>query len=209
MDSSPSRTSPAPPSAPVYLPEAPHERIKILVAGPLGIGKTTAISTVSEIPTLHTDEVMTTAAVGTDEIAHHGLQDKKTTTVATDFGRLTLDQAGVILYLFGTPGQRRFRPLWDDLAEGAWGALVLVDTERLQESFEVMDLIEERGLPYTVAVNAFPHSRSVEPDTLRDKLDLDEHTPLVVCDARDKNSTLDALIALTAHLITLAGDASS
>ncbi|MFJ8752159.1 GTP-binding protein [Streptomyces sp. NPDC102441] len=205
MDSSLSRTS----NAPVYLPDTAHERVKILVAGPLGIGKTTAISAVSEIPTLRTDEVMTTAAVGTDEIAHQGLQGKSTTTVATDFGRLTLEQAGIILYLFGTPGQHRFRPLWDDLAEGALGALVLVDTERLEESFEVMDRIEERGLPYTVAVNVFPHSRAVEPDMLRKKLDLDRHTPLVVCDARDKNSTLDALIELTAHLINLAGDAAS
>lgn len=205
MDSTLSRTS----RPPVYLPDTPHERFKILIAGPLGIGKTTAIKTVSEIQTLHTDEVMTTAAAGTDEMAHQELQTKKTTTVATDFGRLTLEQAGVILYLFGTPGQQRFRFLWDDLAEGALGALVLVDTERLKESFEVMDLIEERGLPYTVAVNAFPHSRNVDPDTLRRKLDLADHTPLVVCDARDKNSTLDALIALAVHLIDLDGDALS
>lgn len=192
----------------VYLPEAPHERVKILVAGPLGIGKTTAIKTVSEIQTLHTDEVMTTAAAGTDEVAHQELRAKTKTTVAIDFGRLTLEQAGIVLYLFGTPGQRRFRPLWDDIAEGALGALVLVDTERLKESFEVMDLVEESGLPYTVAVNAFPHSRTVDPDTLRKKLDLADHTPLVVCDARDKNSTLDALIALAVHLIN-AGDAPS
>ncbi|MEV8333856.1 GTP-binding protein [Streptomyces niveus] len=179
------------------------------MAGPLGIGKTTAIDTVSEIPTLHTDEVMTTAAAGTDQLAHQDLQAKTTTTVATDFGRLTLETAGIILYLFGTPGQIRFRPLWDDLAEGALGALVLVDTARLQDSFEVMSLIEQRGLPYTVAVNVFPHSLDVKPGTLRRKLDLAPHTPLVLCDARDRNSTLDALVALTTHLITLDGDPSS
>lgn len=202
MDSAISRTS----RPPVYLPDTAHERVKVLIAGPLGIGKTTAISTVSEIPTLHTDEVMTTAAATADEMARPELRDKRTTTVAIDFGRLTLEQAGIVLYLFGTPGQRRFRPLWEGIAEGALGALVLVDTERLEESFEVMDLIEERGLPYAVAVNKFPHSRPVDPDTLREKLDLAEHTPLVVCDARNRNSTLNALIALTAHLINLAGD---
>jgi signal recognition particle receptor subunit beta len=193
----------------VYLPEDDHRRLKILVAGPLGIGKTTAIRTLSEIPTLHTDEVMTDAAASADDLTLDGLRGKTTTTVAIDFGRLTVPQAKVVLYLYGTPGQRRFLPLWEDIADGAIGALVLADTRRLDQSFEVMDLIEERGLDYAVAVNTFPTSPDHTLDTLRSKLDLDEHTPLVTCDARDKNSTLDALIALTAHLISRAGDESS
>ncbi|WP_407915803.1 GTP-binding protein [Kitasatospora sp. NE20-6] len=193
----------------MYLPEDDHQRLKILVAGPLGIGKTTAIRTLSEIPTLHTDEVMTDAAASADDLTLDGLRGKTTTTVAIDFGRLTVQQAKVVLYLYGTPGQRRFLPLWEDIADGAIGALVLADTRRLDQSFEVMDLIEERGLDYAVAVNTFPTSPDYTLDTLRSKLDLDEHTPLVTCDARDKNSTLDALIALTAHLIARAGDEPS
>ncbi|MDX3024943.1 GTP-binding protein [Streptomyces acidiscabies] len=206
MDSALSRTN-RPPV--VYLPDTPHVRVKILVSGPMGVGKTTFTTTVSEIPTLHTDEVMTEAAAGVDDLSRPELRNKTTTTVATDFGRLTLEQAGIVMYLFGTPGQHRFRPLWDDLAEGALGALVLVDTERLQESFEAMDLIEERGVPYAVAVNCFPGSRTVDVGTLRTKLDLDPRTPLVLCDARDRNSTLDALIALATHLLTSAGDTPS
>nr|WP_259465059.1 ATP/GTP-binding protein [Streptomyces sp. TLI_171] len=190
------------------MPEEDHQRLKILVAGPLGIGKTTAIRTLSEIPTLHTDEVMTDAAASADDLTLDGLRGKTTTTVAIDFGRLTVPQAKVVLYLYGTPGQRRFLPLWEDIADGAIGALVLADTRRLDQSFEVMDLIEERGLDYAVAVNTFPTSPDYNLDTLRAKLDLDSRTPLVTCDARDKNSTLDALIALTAHLIARAGDES-
>ncbi|WP_405010063.1 GTP-binding protein [Kitasatospora sp. NBC_01539] len=193
----------------MYLPEDDHQRLKILVAGPLGIGKTTAIRTLSEIPTLHTDEVMTDAAASADDLTLDGLRGKTTTTVAIDFGRLTVPQAKVVLYLYGTPGQRRFLPLWEDIADGAIGALVLADTRRLDQSFEVMDLIEERGLDYAVAVNTFPTSPDHTLETLRSKLDLDERTPLVTCDARDKNSTLDALIALTAHLIARSGDRSS
>ncbi|MFJ1754695.1 GTP-binding protein [Kitasatospora sp. NPDC088134] len=205
MDSARSGSSPRP----VYLPEEDHQRLKILVAGPLGIGKTTAIRTLSEIPTLHTDEVMTDAAASADDLTLDGLRDKTTTTVAIDFGRLTVPQAKVVLYLYGTPGQRRFLPLWEDIADGAIGALVLADTRRLDQSFEVMDLIEERGLDYAVAVNTFPTSPDHNLETLRAKLDLDARTPLVTCDARDKNSTLDALIALTAHLIARAGENAS
>lgn len=201
MDSALSLSSPRP----VYLPEGDHQRVKILVAGPLGVGKTTAIRTLSEIPTLHTDEVMTDAAAGTDDLSLIGLRNKSTTTVAIDFGRLTLPGDRVVLYLYGTPGQRRFLPLWDGIAFGALGALVLVDTRRLDESFEVMDLIEERGLPYAVAVNIFPDSPAYDLTLLRSKLDLHQKTPLVVCDARDTNSSLNALIELTAHAIAFAG----
>lgn len=186
---------------PVYLPQEAHQRVKILVAGPLGIGKTTAVSTLSEIPPLHTEELMTQASVKSDDLDPAGT--KETTTVAIDFGRLTLP--GVVLYLYGTPGQPRFLPLWKELALGALGALVLVDTRRLDQSFEVMDVIEDRGLDYAVAVNAFPSSPDYPLDTLRARLDLDGRTPLVTCDVRDKASTLDALITLVEHLSKRAG----
>lgn len=206
MDSSPS-ASPNP--RPVYLPEGDHQRVKILVAGPLGVGKTTAIRTLSQIPTLHTDEVMTDAAAGADDLSFVGLRDKTTTTVAIDFGRLTLPGDRVVLYLYGTPGQRRFLPLWEGIAFGALGALVLVDTRRLDESFEVMDLIEERGLPYAVAVNTFPDSPDYDLEIVRKKLDLAPDTPLVTCDAREMDSSLNSLIALTAHSIASAGVGAS
>lgn len=201
MDSAPSSSDPRP----VYLPERDHRRVKILVTGPLGVGKTTAIRTLSQIPTLHTDEVMTDAAVGTDDLSLVGLRNKSTTTVAIDFGRLTLPGNRVVLYLYGTPGQRRFLPLWEGIAHGALGALVLADTRRLDESFEVMDLIEEHGLPYAVAVNVFPESPDYDLELLRSKLDLAPDTPLVTCDARVKNSSLTALVELTAHSLSLAG----
>jgi signal recognition particle receptor subunit beta len=193
------------PSSPVYLPEGDHRRVKILVAGHLGVGKTTAIKTLSEIPTLHTEEVMTDAAASTDDLSLVGLRNKTTTTVAIDFGRLTLPGDKIVLYLYGTPGQRRFLPLWKGIAFGALGALVLVDTRRLDASFEVMDLIEERGLPYAVAVNVFPDSPDYTLDVLRSKLDLEPDTPLVTCDAREIKSSLNALVALTAHSIARAG----
>ncbi|MEV0774259.1 GTP-binding protein [Streptomyces sp. NPDC050433] len=193
----------------MYLPEGEHQRVKILVAGPLGVGKTTAIRTLSQIPTLHTDEVMTDAAADADDVSLVGLRDKTTTTVAIDFGRLTLPGDRVVLYLYGTPGQRRFLPLWEGIAFGALGALVLVDTRRLDESFEVMDLIEERGLPYAVAVNTFPDSPAYDLEVVRKKLDLAPDTPLITCDAREMNSSLSALIALTAHSISSAGVGAS
>lgn len=205
MDSAPSLSSPRP----VYLPEGEHRRVKILVAGPLGVGKTTTIKTLSQIPTLHTDEVMTDAAIGTDDLSLVGMGDKVTTTVAIDFGRLTLPGDRVVLYLYGTPGQRRFLPLWEGIAFGALGALVLVDTRRMRESFEVMDLIEERGLPYAVAVNIFPDSPDYDMPLLRSKLDLAPDTPLVTCDVRQTNSSLNALIQLTAHSISSAGAKTS
>jgi len=196
-------SSAALPGTPVYLPDSSHRRVKVLVAGPLGIGKTTFIRTLSEIPTLHTDEVMTEAAAGADSL--DGLRDKTTTTVAIDFGRLSLARTDIVLYLYGTPGQRRFLPLWEDIAAGALGALVLADTRRLDDSFEVMDLIEERGLDYAVAVNHFSDAPVYDLEVLRSKLDLADETPMVVCDARDRGSSLDALIALSAHLVSRAG----
>ncbi|MEV7465358.1 GTP-binding protein [Streptomyces sp. NPDC002519] len=206
MDSKPSSSSPAALPAPVYLPAEDYDREKILIAGPFGIGKTTAIETVSEIKSLHTEEVMTHAAADVDDLH---VEDKTTTTVAIDFGRLTLPQAGIVLYLFGTPGQERFRPMWKDHALGALGVLILVDTRRLDDSFDVMDLVEESGLDYAIAVNQFPDAPEYDLDIVRAKLDLEDHTPIVTVDARDRGSTLNALKVLTAYLITRAGDATS
>ncbi|AXK34599.1 ATP-binding protein [Streptomyces armeniacus] len=172
--------------------------VKLLVAGPFGVGKTTFIRSLSETAPLHTEEIMTRSGALVDDLA--GVREKSTTTVAIDFGRRTLP-GDLVLYLFGTPGQRRFRPLWQDIARGALGALVLADTRRLEDSFEVMDLVEEAGLRYAVAVNTFPDSPAHSPDTLRDHLDLHPDTPLVYCDARDRDQAADALIALVGHVL--------
>ncbi|MEV0185940.1 ATP/GTP-binding protein [Streptomyces sp. NPDC050625] len=182
----------------MYLPSGDQSLVKILVAGPFGVGKTTMIDALSETVPLHTEETMTQAGAMVDDVA--GIRSKHTTTVAIDFGRRTLP-GDLVLYLFGTPGQRRFKPLWEDIAHGALGALVLVDTRRLGDSFEVIDMIEERGLQYAVAVNAFPDAPDYPPTVLRERLDLAGHTPLVTCDARDTTSSIDALIALVSHLI--------
>ncbi|MEN8649089.1 ATP/GTP-binding protein [Streptomyces sp. 21So2-11] len=192
MDSAPSVN-------PKYLENADQTLVKILVAGPFGVGKTTMIDALSETVPLHTEETMTQAGIGVDDLA--GVQNKSTTTVAIDFGRRTLP-GDLVLYLFGTPGQQRFKPLWEDITRGALGALVLVDTRRLGDSFEVFDMIEEQGLRYAVVVNTFPDTPTYAPEVLRDRLDLADQTPLVTCDARDATSSIDALIALVSHLIT-------
>ncbi|MFJ6621655.1 GTP-binding protein [Kitasatospora sp. NPDC091335] len=172
--------------------------MKLVVAGPFGVGKTTLIRTLSEIATLHTEEAMTETGRPVDDLV--GLPEKTTTTVAVDFGRLTLP-GNVVLYMFGTPGQRRFFPLWQDIARGALGALVLADTRRLADSFEIMDMVEEQGLPYAVAVNRFPDAPDHPVEVLRTHLDLHATTPLLLCDARQRDSSLDALIALAEHVL--------
>ncbi|MFK0291503.1 GTP-binding protein [Streptomyces sp. NPDC090442] len=182
----------------MYLSSADQTLVKLLVAGPFGVGKTTLIRALSETPPLHTEEVMTQSGALVDDLA--GVREKTTTTVAIDFGRLTLP-GDLVLYLFGTPGQKRFRPLWQDIARGALGALVLADTRRLADSFEVMDIIEEAGLRYAVAVNTFPDAPHYDVDSLRDALDLHPDTPLVLCDARDRDQSVDALIALVRHVL--------
>ncbi|MFJ9743246.1 GTP-binding protein [Streptomyces sp. NPDC101166] len=207
MASAPSNTPSTPPrgddtptaATSVHLPDTAHALVKILVAGPFGVGKTTLIDSVSEIRPLHTEEPLSEASAGVDDLA--GVRDKETTTVAIDFGRISLP-GGVVLYLFGTPGQERFRSLWDDIAYGALGALVLVDSRRLDASFDVLGLVEESGLPYAVAFNAFPDApRHHGEERLRRALDLEADTPMVTCDARDANSSIDALLALVDHLI--------
>ncbi|WP_333740875.1 GTP-binding protein [Streptomyces sp. IBSBF 2806] len=183
----------------VHLPDTDRDLVKILVAGPFGVGKTTLIDSVSEIRPLHTEEPLSEASAGVDDLA--GVREKSTTTVAIDFGRISLP-GDVVLYLFGTPGQERFRALWDDIAHGALGALVLVDSRRLDASFDVLGLVEESGLPYAVAFNAFPDApRHYGEERLRRALDLEPGTPMVTCDARDANSSVDALLALVDHLV--------
>lgn len=198
MASAPSSSSTSAGTGDLHLPDSARDLVKILVAGPFGVGKTTLIDSVSEIRPLHTEEHLSEASAQVDDLA--GVRDKTTTTVAIDFGRVSL-AGGVVLYLFGTPGQERFRSLWADIAYGALGALVLVDTRRIDDSFDVLGLVEETGLPYAVALNTFPDSRSYTEDQLRRSLDLDPGTPMVSCDARDANSSIDSLLALVQHLI--------
>lgn len=182
----------------VYVSDAVTTAAKVLVVGPLGVGKTTLIGTVSEIPPLSTEAAMTPAAARADGLA--AASAKTTTTVALDFGRITLG-GEVVLYLFGTPGQSRFVPAWKDLSRGALGALALVDTRNLEAAFDAIGHLEDLDLPFAVAVNDFPGSPGHREDELRTALDLLPGTPIVVCDAREHTSSVKALIALIAHLL--------
>ena len=183
-----------------YVRETVRTSVKLLIVGHFAVGKTTSVGTLSEIRPLRTEERMTQAGALVDDLADIG--DKTTTTVAMDFGRLTLSD-DLVLYLFGAPGQQRFTRLWNDLAHGALGALILVDTARLEESFAVMDIVERQGLPYAVAVNHFDRSPAFPEAEVREALDLAATTPLVTCDARDHRSSTQALIILVDHLLTL------
>jgi signal recognition particle receptor subunit beta len=185
---------------PRYVASTVDQAMKILVVGAFGVGKTTLVGSVSEISPLRTEETITQASTGIDDLS--GLEQKTSTTVAMDFGRITLNSR-MVLYLFGTPGQRRFWDLWEGLVIGAIGLLVVVDTRRLEDSFEVLDQLDLRGLPFAVAINHFPDSGSHTDEDLREALDLLPDTPLVHLDARSHHSSTQALIALVQYAVRL------
>ncbi|MEU3660691.1 ATP/GTP-binding protein [Streptomyces sp. NPDC032940] len=175
--------------------------LKILVAGGFGVGKTTLVGAVSEIRPLRTEELLTEAGRPVDDVT--GVEGKHTTTVAMDFGRITLRE-DLVLYLFGTPGQERFWFMWDELSEGALGAVVLADTRRLEDCFAAIDYFERRSIPFLVGVNCFEGSARYPAETVRQALDLDADVPLVMCDARDKESVKEVLVGVVQHAMAQA-----
>ncbi|MFG3436677.1 ATP/GTP-binding protein [Nonomuraea sp. NPDC047897] len=170
--------------------------IKILIAGGFGAGKTTMVASVSETRPLRTEEILTDRGIGVDDLT--SVEAKRTTTVAMDFGRITLTN-DYVLYLFGTPGQERFWFVWDELAEGALGAVIVADTRRLADCFPSVDYFERRGTPFVVAVNCFEGAPTFELDEVRLALQLDPSIPIVLCDARKRDSSREVLISLVKH----------
>ncbi|MEU6224306.1 ATP/GTP-binding protein [Streptomyces sp. NPDC047042] len=182
------------------LPQSTQAAVKIVIVGGFGVGKTTMVGSVSEIRPLTTEETMTQAGIGVDD--NYGSDSKTATTVAMDFGRISITDQ-LVLYLFGTPGQERFWFLWNGLFEGALGAVVLIDTRRLEVSFDVMGRLEERGVPFVIAVNSFPDAPRYPVEDLRSALDLAPEIPIVECDARRRASSRDTLMTLMRFLHSL------
>ncbi|MGW2517077.1 GTP-binding protein [Streptomyces sp. NPDC001617] len=171
--------------------------VKVMIAGGFGTGKTTMVRSVSDIKPLTTEETLTQASADVDHLI--GVADKTETTVSLDFGKIGLNDS-LMLYLFGTPGQERFWFLWNGLFKGALGAVVLVDTRRLASSFRAIEEMERQNVPFVVALNVFPDSEDYPVEEIRDALDIPENIPVVACDARDRASSRDVLVALIRHL---------
>ncbi|CCK25462.1 hypothetical protein BN159_1083 [Streptomyces davaonensis JCM 4913] len=179
-------------------PEAGGTRsVKVMIAGGFGTGKTTMVRSVSDIKPLTTEETLTQASADVDHLI--GVADKTETTVSLDFGKISINDS-LMLYLFGTPGQERFWFLWNGLFKGALGAVVLVDTRRLASSFRAIEEMERQEVPFVIALNVFPDSKEHPVEEIRDALDIPPHIPIVACDARDRASSRDVLIALIRHL---------
>ena len=192
-------------SEPTDRPESgstlPISAVKLLIAGGFGVGKTTLVGAISEIPPLRTEELITELSKGVDDLS--GVESKSTTTVALDFGRITISPE-LVLYLFGTPGQDRFWFMWDELAEGAIGAVVLADTRRLGNCFPAVDFFERRGIPFVIGVNCFDGGELYTADEVRQALDIEDRIPVVMCDVRKRESGKELLIVLAEHALTMA-----